>query len=74
MADRIKGTVKFYDPTKGWGFITPDDRSPDVFVHKTELRASRLSELQENDRVEFVPVAGKPGKGPKAVDVELVRA
>ena len=46
------GTVKFYNPSKGFGFITPDDDGgKDVFVHATTLVAANISALFEGDRV-----------------------
>lgn len=47
------GTVKFFNPGKGFGFITPDDGSPDVFVHVSAVERSGLRELSEGDRVSF---------------------
>ena len=47
------GTVKFFNPSKGFGFIAPEDGSPDVFVHATALERAGISELNEGDRVTF---------------------
>lgn len=60
-----EGTVKFYNRTKGFGFITPEDGSDDVFVHATGL----IDEIADNDRVVFETENGK--KGINAVNVEL---
>lgn len=60
------GTVKFFNETKGFGFITPDDDSKDVFVHVSGLQ----DEIREDDRVEYEVQEGK--KGPNAVNVRLV--
>lgn len=60
-----EGTVKFFNDTKGFGFITPDDNSKDVFVHVTGLE----DEIREGDRVTFEVQQGK--KGPNAVHVRL---
>ena len=61
-----KGTVKFFNATKGFGFIKPDDSSEDVFVHQSGL----ISEIQENDKVEFDVERGR--KGMNAVNVQLI--
>lgn len=47
------GTVKWFNVTKGYGFIAPDDGSQDVFVHATQLERSRMAPLAEGQRVEF---------------------
>jgi CspA family cold shock protein len=48
-----KGTVKFYNDQKGYGFIQPDDGSKDVFVHATALQRSGLNGLAEGQKVSF---------------------
>lgn len=60
-----KGTVKFFNETKGFGFITPDDNSKDVFVHVSGLQ----DEIRENDRVSYEVEEGR--KGPNAVNVRI---
>ncbi len=67
MADRIQGTVKWFNSTKGFGFISPDDASKDVFVHHSAIQMEGYKELDENDRVEFEVEQGE--KGPAAVRV-----
>lgn len=61
-----KGTVKFFNDEKGFGFITPEDGSKDVFVHKTGTR----TRINEGDQVTYELEDGQ--KGPSAVNVELV--
>ncbi|MDA8105138.1 MAG: cold-shock protein [Acidobacteriota bacterium] len=61
-----KGTVKWFNETKGYGFITSDDGG-DVFVHYSEIQANGFKTLGEGQAVEF-EVADGP-KGPKAVNV-----
>ncbi len=60
-----KGTVKFFNETKGFGFITIDGSNQDVFVHVSGL----VDEIRENDKVTFQVQQGK--KGPNAINVEL---
>lgn len=57
------GTVKFFNTTKGFGFIQPEDGSTDVFVHATALERSGIRSLNEGDKVSFDVVADrKSGK------------
>lgn len=60
------GTVKFFNNSKGFGFITPDDGSKDVFVHQSALNV----EIAEGDKVSFDVEEGE--KGLNAVNVEVV--
>ena len=48
-----QGTVKFFNETKGFGFITPDDGGPDAFVHISAVEASGLPTLANNQRVSY---------------------
>ena len=66
----MQGTVKWFNGTKGFGFITPDDGSQDVFVHHSAIEGTGFKSLQENDKVEFETTRGD--KGPKAANVRLV--
>ena len=61
------GTVKWFNESKGFGFITPEDGSKDVFVHHSAIAGSGFKTLAEGDRVEFDIVAGN--KGPAAENV-----
>lgn len=56
------GTVKFFNPTKGFGFIAPQDGAKDVFVHISEVERAGLSTLVENQRVSFEAKRGDNGK------------
>ncbi len=56
------GTVKWFNATKGFGFIQPDDGSKDVFVHISAVQGAGLSTLNEGQKVEFELVKGKDGK------------
>jgi CspA family cold shock protein len=70
---RQNGTVKFFNQTKGYGFIRPDsDASKDVFVHITAVERSGIGPLDEGMRVSFEMEPDKRGKGPKAVNLQLV--
>lgn len=57
-----KGTVKWYDQSRGFGFIKPDDGSNDVFVHATALHAAGLQDLRDGQNVQFDIVTGQNGK------------
>ena len=56
------GTVKFFNSTKGFGFIAPQDGAKDVFVHISALERAGLSTLVENQRVSFEVKRGDNGK------------
>ncbi|WP_461302246.1 cold-shock protein [Aureisphaera sp.] len=61
-----KGTVKFFNNSKGFGFITPEDSNQDIFVHQTGL----IDEIREDDKVQFETEQGQ--KGLNAVRVSLI--
>ena len=61
-----KGVVKFFNDTKGFGFITPKDSHEDIFVHSSGL----IDNIRDNDTVQFNTAEGK--KGVNAVDVKKV--
>ncbi len=66
-----KGTVKFFNQDKGFGFITPDGGNKDVFVHITALHASGMQGLEDGQQVTFDTEPDRMGKGPKAVNIQL---
>lgn len=63
------GTVKWFNDTKGYGFIQADD-GQDVFVHQTEIQAEGFRSLKEGQKVEFDVTQGQ--KGSKAVNVKIL--
>jgi CspA family cold shock protein len=67
----IKGTVKFFNTTKGFGFITPDGGGKDAFVHISAVQRSGLQGLYENDKVEYELEQGRDGKE-AAVNLKLL--
>ncbi len=67
---RQSGTVKFFNQSKGFGFITPDQGGKDVFVHVTSVERSGIGPLDEGMRVSFETEPDKSGKGPKAVNLQ----
>ena len=69
MADREIGTVKWFNSTKGFGFIERDSKQ-DVFVHYSEIQSEGYRSLEEGQRVEFTVADGR--KGPQAQNVVLL--
>ncbi len=65
------GTVKFFDPSRGFGFITPDDGTKDVFVHISAVAEAGLSILKEGQKVEY-EVVSKPDGETAAGNLKLV--
>ena len=61
--------MKFFNQTRGFGFITPDDGSKDVFVHISAVERSGLTTLTEGQKVSFE--VQPDARGPKAVDLQL---
>ena len=61
------GTVKWFNSSKGYGFIAPDDGSDDLFIHHSEIKTQGYASLDEGQRVEFEVGQGK--KGPCATNV-----
>jgi CspA family cold shock protein len=56
------GTVKWFNPTKGFGFIEPEDGSKDAFVHISAVEQAGLNSLREGQKVEYELVAGQDGR------------
>lgn len=66
----MRGKVKWFNDQKGYGFITPEDGSKDLFVHHTAIIAEGFKSLAENEVVEFEAV--QSDKGPKATNVRKI--
>jgi CspA family cold shock protein len=67
---RTKGTVKWFNPDKGFGFITPEGGAKDCFVHHSAIQGSGYKSLDEGEQVEFDVVQGQ--KGPAAENVSRI--
>ena len=67
MADVKNGKVKWFDSTKGYGFITPSDEGKDLFVHHTSIVMDGYKTLAENQEVEYE--VGESDRGPVAKNV-----
>ncbi len=70
MAERETGVVKWFNASKGFGFITRDGGEEDVFVHYSAISSSGYRSLDEGQRVEFTVTQGQ--KGPQAQDVTVL--
>ena len=57
-----RGTVKWFNATKGYAFIEPEDGSKDVFVHVSDVQRSGIGDLREGDKIEYEPQRGQQGK------------
>ena len=66
----MEGTVKWFNDTKGFGFITPSDGGKEVFVHQTDIEAEGHRTLNDGDRVQYE--VGESPKGPKAANVKTM--
>ena len=69
MAERETGTVKWFNATKGFGFIT-NDKGGDVFVHFSSIKSDGYRKLDEGQKVEFTVTEGE--KGPQAQEVSII--
>ncbi|MCS0534387.1 transcription antiterminator/RNA stability regulator CspE [Citrobacter portucalensis] len=67
MSTKMTGLVKWFNPEKGFGFITPADGSKDVFVHFSAIQSNEFKTLNENQKVGFGVEQGP--KGPSAINV-----
>ena len=67
MSDANQGTVKWFNDSKGFGFITPSDGGKDLFVHMSEIQMEGFKTLKDGQSVEYTP--GSSEKGPCATNV-----
>ncbi|HLW61641.1 MAG TPA: cold-shock protein [bacterium] len=65
------GTVKWFSAEKGYGFITPEEGTKDLFVHFSAIQGEGYKTLNEGDKVEYEETSGQ--KGPQAANVRVVR-
>ena len=70
MSNRQTGTVKWFNDAKGFGFITPSNGGPDLFVHFRSIQGSGFKSLKEGDKVSFEAVQGQKGMQADNVTVE----
>jgi CspA family cold shock protein len=68
----MQGTVVFFNPAKGWGFLRRDDGGKDLFVHHTAIQMKGYRALQADQRVSFDVITGE--KGPQADKVTVIEA
>ncbi|KAL8575342.1 hypothetical protein ACOMHN_048635 [Nucella lapillus] len=64
---RRRGITKWYNVLKGWGFITPDDRNPDVFVHQSQIIKDGFRSLGDHEVVEFDTIRSSKGLEARSV-------
>jgi cold shock protein len=69
---KSSGTVKFYDPAKGFGFIVDDRGGPDLFMHVSEVARAKLVTLDRGERIAYQAV--KNDRGFKAMNLERIAA
>ena len=70
LEDVARGTVKWFNEEKGYGFITPDEGGEDLFVHYSAIEGSGFRSLEEGERVSYEPARGR--KGEQAENVRKV--
>ncbi len=67
----VKGTVKFFNHSRGFGFVAPEDGSKDVFLHVTALERSGVPAVNEGDTITFDIEDDPRGRGKQATNVQL---
>ena len=67
------GTVKFFNHSRGFGFVTPEDGGKDVFVHATALEAAGIPSIDEGDKITFDIEDDERGRGKQATNVQLAQ-
>ena len=72
VGPRQNGTLKFFNNDRGFGFITPESGGKDVFVHISAIERSGLQQLAEGTKLSFETEDDRRGRGPQAVNLQLV--
>lgn len=72
LGPRQNGVLKFFNTDRGFGFITPEDGSKDVFVHISAIERSGLPALDEGTKVSFETEQDRRGRGPQAVNLQMI--
>jgi CspA family cold shock protein len=67
------GTVKFFDHARGFGFVSPEDGSKDVFIHATALEAAGIPSIDEGDKITFDIEDDRRGRGKQATNVTFTQ-
>ena len=67
------GTVKFFNHSRGFGFVTPEDGSKDVFIHATALEAAGIPSIYEGDKITLDIEDDQRGRGKQAANVQLAK-
>ena len=70
MSEKVEGTVKWFNETKGFGFIAQDNGGQDVFAHYSAIQGNGFKTLAEGQKVSFILGDGK--KGPQAEQIEAI--
>lgn len=68
---RVKGTVKFFNQARGFGFVTPEDGGKDVFVHASALEQSGIASVTDGDALSFEIKDDTRGRGKQAANLQL---
>ena len=71
MSEILKGTTKWYNGRKGFGFVEREDGQKDVFIHTSAIKAAGLRFLNEGDKIEF-QLSEDSGKGPAAINIKKI--
>ena len=67
----VTGTVKFFNHSRGFGFVAPEDGSKDVFIHVTALERSGVASVDEGDKITFDIEDDPRGRGKQATNIQL---
>jgi len=70
---RVNGTVKFFNHTRGFGFIEPGDGGKDVFVHASAVERAGMPPLNEGDKVSFEIEDDRRGRGKQAANIQAAQ-